>query len=124
MLRKRNVVVVDFGIFDLGIQGAGSFPSKPMLKSLYTRQYEILLTMLRDVRLQAGMTQAELAHRLDMSQSDVSKCELGSRRLDVIELKSWLEAIGSRLPDFLNELDARLAMDATAQRFNARPRRR
>lgn len=87
-----------------------------MLKTLYTRQYEILLAMLRDARLQAGLTQAEVARRLDMSQSDVSKCELGSRRLDVIELRVWLDALGVRLPDFLNALEERIDFDATAHR--------
>jgi transcriptional regulator with XRE-family HTH domain len=86
-----------------------------MLKTLYTRQYEILLAMLRDARLQAGLTQAEVARRLDMSQSDVSKCELGSRRLDVIELRVWLEALGARLPDFLSALEQRLETEAIRQ---------
>lgn len=72
--------------------------------------------MLRDARLQAGLTQAEVARRLDMSQSDVSKCELGSRRLDVIELRVWLEALGARLPDFLLALEERIDFDATAHR--------
>lgn len=86
-----------------------------MLKTLYTRQYEVLLGMLRDARADAGLTQVELAQRLEISQSDVSKCEQGSRRLDVVELKLWVETLGARLPDFLAAFEAKLGADLIGQ---------
>lgn len=46
----------------------------------------------------------ELARRLDWTQADISKCETGVRRLDVVELKLWLEALGSDLAGFVEEL--------------------
>ena len=86
-----------------------------MLKTLYTRQYEVLLDMLRDARANAGLTQVELAQRLEISQSDVSKCEQGARRLDVVELKLWVEALGARLPDFLAAFEAKVGADLIGQ---------
>ena len=86
-----------------------------MLKTLYTRQYEIMLDMLREERNRAGLTQVEVARLLDISQSDVSKCEQGSRRLDAIELKLWVEALGGRLPVFLQAFEARIEADLIGQ---------
>ena len=48
----------------------------------------------------------ELARRLAWTQADVSKCETGVRRLDVIELRIWLKALGYELADFVRELDS------------------
>jgi len=79
-----------------------------MHKSIYTDQYQILLTILREFRHATGMTQGELAALLDMRQSDVSKCELGTRRLDMVEVKLWAEALGTTLGDVAQELDERV----------------
>lgn len=37
-------------------------------------------------RLEAGLSQAQVARRLRKDQSFVSKCESGERRVDVVEL--------------------------------------
>ncbi|PWE37144.1 XRE family transcriptional regulator [Pelagicola sp. LXJ1103] len=47
---------------------------------------------LRQVRLDAGLTQADLAERLDKPQSFVAKVETQERRLDVIEFAKWMMA--------------------------------
>lgn len=78
-----------------------------MHKSIYTQQYQTLLEILREVRAAVGMTQGDLADRLGMGQSDISKCEMGTRRLDVVELKLWVEALGSDLPSVVRELEDR-----------------
>ena len=79
-------------------------PWLPMQKTLYTREYQHLLKLLQARRTLAKVSQAELARRLDWTQADVSKCETGVRRLDVIELKLWLEALGVSLVGFVEEL--------------------
>ena len=79
-----------------------------MPRSTHTPDYALLLTALRESRESRGLLQAELAERLDTSQSYVSKCENGERRLDVIELRNWCVALGVRFPDFAVELDKRL----------------
>lgn len=45
-----------------------------------------LLDILISARVAKGLTQAELAERLDRPQSYVSKVETGERRLDVVEM--------------------------------------
>ena len=75
-----------------------------MQKTLYSQQYQQLLVQLRELRLAQGVTQSELAERLGWTQMNVSKVETSVRRLDVIELKLWVEALGSNLPAFVARL--------------------
>ena len=77
-----------------------------MYKTLYTREYQQMLALLRAKRTDAQVSQVELARRLAWTQADVSKCETGVRRLDVIELRIWLKALGCELTDFVRELDS------------------
>jgi hypothetical protein len=78
----------------------------PMQKTLYSRQYQHMLKLLREKRVLAALSQTELAERLEWTQAEVSKCETGVRRLDVIELKLWLEALDSDMVTFVQELIA------------------
>ena len=80
-----------------------------MEKSIYTHDYQVLLRLLRDTREHAGVTQVELAHRLDQTQSYVSKIECGDRRLDIVQLRTILMALGASLGDFVARFEATLA---------------
>jgi transcriptional regulator with XRE-family HTH domain len=53
---------------------------------IYSSRYQAFLDKLRQARLQAGLTQVEVARMLDKPQSYVSKCESGERRVDFVEL--------------------------------------
>jgi transcriptional regulator with XRE-family HTH domain len=79
-----------------------------MQKSISSKEYKVLLEALRDMRERAGMTQLELADLLESTQTFVSKCERGERRVDVIELRSWCEALGLPLLTFIKGLESRL----------------
>jgi transcriptional regulator with XRE-family HTH domain len=65
-----------------------------MRKSLNSPAQQTLQSMLKAVRLDAGLTQQQLADKLIKPQSFVSKVEAGERLLDVIELIEFLTAIG------------------------------
>ena len=80
-----------------------------MEKTIYTRDYRAMLALLREVRKAAGVTQVELADRLGTTQSFVTKCERGDRRLDLIQVRTICELLGTSLPDFVNKLEQRLA---------------
>jgi len=41
-----------------------------------------------------GVSQVELAERLENTQTFVSKCERGERRIDAVELVEFAEALG------------------------------
>jgi len=69
--------------------------------------------MLREARARQGVTQEALAEAMGFRQTDVSKTERGVRRLDVLELRAWIGALGVPFFDFVQELDERLvAMDS------------
>jgi transcriptional regulator with XRE-family HTH domain len=51
--------------------------------------YRYLLERLREARLAAGFTQADAARALGRPQSFVSKCELGERRVDPLDLQEF-----------------------------------
>ena len=50
--------------------------------------------LLRELRESASLTQSDLASRLGVQQSFVSKYEAGERRIDVIELHAICDALG------------------------------
>lgn len=79
-----------------------------MHKSLYSRQNEIFLELLRSNRESLKLRQADLAVRLGRGQGTVSKVESGVRRLDIIELRTWLMALEVDFKSFMDELDQRL----------------
>ncbi len=79
-----------------------------MRKSVFTREYRVLLDLLLAARENAGLTQAQLAKRLRQSQSWVSKCERGERRIDVIELRDMCRVLQTTLPEFIEELEEAL----------------
>jgi transcriptional regulator with XRE-family HTH domain len=60
-----------------------------------------LAELLRQARLDAGLTQAQLAEAIDQSQSYVSKYESGEQRLDLIELQAICKAVELPLVDLV-----------------------
>jgi transcriptional regulator with XRE-family HTH domain len=58
------------------------------------------------VRLEKGLTQSELATRLEVTQSRVSKVEQGERRLDLVELQEWCSALGISLVSFVRRFQS------------------
>ena len=69
-------------------------------KALQARRYRAFLDRLRQAREEADMTQVELAKALGRSQTWVSKCELGERRVDFVELEDLAKALGKPLEWF------------------------
>ncbi len=63
--------------------------------------YRLFLTRLRQARIDAGLTQVEVAAKLRRPQSFVSKCETGERRVDVVELTEFARLYGKELSDFV-----------------------
>lgn len=65
-----------------------------MRKTGYDDAYKELREVLITARREAGLSQEKLATKLGRAQTFVSKIELGERRLDLIELMVWAEALG------------------------------
>ena len=59
-------------------------------KSIHSPEYSDLIQWLTRERNRLGLSQAEVAESLGMSQSDISKIENQERRIDVLEFKRLL----------------------------------
>ena len=68
--------------------------------ALHTKRYRMFLTRLRRAREEAGLTQAQVAKKVGRPQTWVSKCELGERRVDFVELEDLAVACGKTLAYF------------------------
>lgn len=79
-----------------------------MEKTLHRKEYKILLRLLYEKRINAGLKQEELAERLGVHQSFISKTENGERRIDVVELADYCQALGVDLRELVNEYTTRL----------------
>lgn len=53
----------------------------------------VLSEVLVEARQEAGLTQRELATRLNVAYTTVARVEQGQRRLDVLELLLWAKAL-------------------------------
>ncbi|WP_233886546.1 helix-turn-helix domain-containing protein [Paraburkholderia flagellata] len=62
----------------------------------------------RALQEEAGLARKQFATRLETTQTFISKCERGERRLDVVELCSWCEALGIPAGEFVAELEKKL----------------
>ncbi|HGM6329444.1 TPA: helix-turn-helix domain-containing protein [Stenotrophomonas maltophilia] len=74
-----------------------------MAQSTHNRDYQLLLAVLKAARKRARVTQIELAERLGNTQTFVSKCERGERRIDAVELVEFAEAMGVDPQELLDE---------------------
>ena len=73
------------------------------------KQQKVLLSLLRQLRQDAGLTQVEVARRLEKPQAFVSYYESGARRLDLLELRRVCEILGITLHEFVERFEDALA---------------
>lgn len=76
------------------------------MSTLYSHQHVRMCSILRRERKLAGLSQAELAKKLEKSQSYVAKFENGQQRLDVIEFLNVCAALNYPAANVVAELEA------------------
>lgn len=79
-----------------------------MHKNLHTQDQLLLRELLVELRNAAGLTQVALAEKLKWEQTHISRVERGVRRLDILELRDWVNAVGISLPQFVEQFERRL----------------
>ena len=72
----------------------------------YQRQQ--LQELLKRIRKKGEVRQIELAEKLGVPQSFISKYETGERKLDILELRQICLALNISLEDFIIELEESL----------------
>ncbi|WP_067101873.1 helix-turn-helix domain-containing protein [Marinomonas atlantica] len=71
-----------------------------MVNRLWDEKREALRAVLREARVEQGLTQVEVSLNLGKPQSYVSKYESGERKLDFVEVLDIAEILGLE-PDLL-----------------------
>lgn len=71
----------------------------------------MFLEHLRATRKAAGLSQEKVAERLGVKQAFISRCELGERRLDIIEVRRFCQAIGIGFEEFVHQLEEVIRRD-------------
>lgn len=87
-----------------------------MFKAKFTAADNVFRDLLKDLRNERNLTQRQLAKRLKVPQSYVSKYETGERRLDFVETVYVCRALDVSIEEFVRLFSQRLT--------TARPQRR
>lgn len=93
----------------MGARGAGAtlvplIWGHRMGKHLRTARHKALIATLKGARESAGITQRELARRLDRAHSFVGKIESGERQLNVLEFCEYADALGADAAVLIREV--------------------
>ncbi len=107
ILPGRSIDPAGYGLFHLGISEVQSF-AVGVAPSIHSPEHLALVALLTELRVQAGLTQAEVAERLGHSQPYVSKYESGETRLDFVQLRQVCHALGTDLVTFSFRYEASL----------------
>ncbi|MFA4831631.1 MAG: helix-turn-helix transcriptional regulator [Patescibacteria group bacterium] len=72
-----------------------------MIKSIQTKEYAYFVEKLRKARIEAGLTQVQVARKIGRPQSHISNIESGQQRVDIIELKRFAKLYGKDMNHFI-----------------------
>jgi transcriptional regulator with XRE-family HTH domain len=78
-----------------------------MKKSISTREAKLVAEMLYQLRVSVGLRQSDLAKKLQVPQSFISKLESGERRIDIVELRNILKHLNTNIIEFATALEKR-----------------
>lgn len=79
-----------------------------MEKSVYRDENLVLLRLLKQCRVESGLTQAQFAETLGRPQSFASDIERGLRRLDLVQLRDICRVLSLDLMEFVQRYEAEL----------------
>jgi transcriptional regulator with XRE-family HTH domain len=77
-----------------------------MVITVHHQRYIKLRTFLKKLRTDAGLTQVEIAERLQLDQSNVSKVERGERYVDTLFFIDYCKACGIEPFKAMQQLEA------------------
>ena len=72
-----------------------------MSKSVHSENYRQVIKRLKEARLDVGLSQQDVADKLEKPQSYISKIESGERRLDVAEIQKFASVYKKNVSFFI-----------------------
>ena len=87
-----------------------------MPKPTFNQAEDLFRKLLKNLRQDRNLTQAQLAERLSLPQSYISKYEAGERRLDFVETFFLCNALGISIEDFTKMFIGELAKTGRRKR--------
>lgn len=103
----KSIRFSDIRKFDITFKAALAIYAA-MPKSIHRVEYTVLVELVRDIRLEANLTQTYVSEQIGRSQSFMSDVERGTRRLDMVQLNDLAQICGRSLSDVVAEFEARL----------------
>lgn len=88
-----------------------------MPKAIYRPEYDVFLSLLRQRRTLAGLTQGECSKALGRPQSFMSDVERGIRRLDIIQIRDLCIVLRCNFVELIQDFDKRI----DAECFTSQP---
>jgi transcriptional regulator with XRE-family HTH domain len=82
-----------------------------MPKTIFSGANQIVVEAIRAARMNAGLTQAELAQLIERDQSHISLIEGSQRRLDLVEFIRIANALGRDPVELFAQIHSALADD-------------
>jgi transcriptional regulator with XRE-family HTH domain len=79
-----------------------------MPKAIYRPEYAIFITLLRERRVAAGLTQTQCSERLGRPQSFMSDVERGIRRVDVVQIIDICKILECDFIGLMSDLQAKI----------------
>lgn len=79
-----------------------------MPKPIHRAEYQAIRSLLRELRIGAGVKQSELSAALEQPQPYISAIETGHRRVDLVEIRDICAVLGISLATFVGRLERRL----------------
>lgn len=87
----------------LGAISYGTY-SKRVTKSVFTKRYRLMLSLLVSLREGKGLSQRALSKKLKKAPTYVSKYERGERRLDVIEFLDIVKVLEADPQEIIRQI--------------------
>ena len=87
-----------------------------MTKAIYRREHVIFLQVLKRMRVESGMTQAQCSAALGRPQSFMSDVERGVRRLDTVQLRDLCHVLRSDLFKFTESFEKALSSERASEK--------
>ena len=80
----------------------------PKPSSTHRPEHAVLALLLRELRMAAGMTQAQAAEAIGLSQTSISDFETNDRGLELLVVRDLVQVYGGDWLAFMAELERRL----------------